>query len=206
MMNMADDEGYIKFDCEWIRGDALSSDDIAEINSLRNKLYGLGLIGAHEDGVGFGNVSARVGGSDVFIITGTATGRVKVPRGRHYTKVVEFDIERNYVKCAGPVRASSEALSHAAVYLSSHEVNAVVHVHCLSLWKKLIGKVPTTSQDALFGTPEMAREIMRLLCEGRAQKKRVIVMGGHREGLLFFGKDLDEAEKVVLDYFDEVKR
>ncbi len=199
MMNM-DDEGYIKFDCEWIRTGALPFSDIEEINSLRNKLYGLGLIGAHDDGVGFGNVSARVRGSDEFIITGTATGRVKVPCGRHYTKVVEFDIERNYVKCAGPVRASSESLSHAAVYLSCADVNAVVHVHCLSLWKKLIGKVPTTSHDALFGTPAMAREIMRLLCEGGAQKKGVVVMGGHREGLLFFGKDLDDVEKVVLDY------
>ncbi len=205
MMNM-DDEEYIKFDCEWIRTGALSSDDIAEINSLRNKLYGLGLIGAHEDGVGFGNVSARVGGSDEFIITGTATGNLKTLDGRHYAKVTDFDIDKNRLTCVGPVQASSEALSHAAVYLSCADVNAVVHVHCLSLWRKLIGKVPTTSHDALFGTPAMAREIMRLFREGGAQKKGVIVMGGHREGLLFFGKDLDEAEKVVLDYLDGLER
>ena len=196
------DDGYIKFDCEWVRACALSSEEILEINALRDKLYGLGLIGAHDDGVGFGNVSVRIGGSDEFVISGSATGGLKKLSGAHYCRVVKFEFDKNYVRCVGPVRASSESLSHAAVYLSCPEVNAVVHVHCLSLWKKLDGKVPTTSSDALYGTPEMAHDIVRLLKEGDARKERVIVMGGHEEGILAFGKDLGDVEGVVLGLVD----
>ena len=198
------DEGYIKFDCVWIRARALSFSDIEEIDSLRDKLYGLGLIGAHDDGVGFGNVSVRVGGSNEFVISGSATGGLKKLSGAHYCRVVGFDFRKNWLRCVGPVRASSESLSHAAVYLSCPDVNAVVHVHCLSLWKKLYGKVPTTSSDALYGTPEMAREIVRLLRGADACKKRVIVMGGHEEGILAFGKDLSDVEGVVLGLVDGV--
>ncbi len=198
------DEGYIKFDCEWVRASALSSDEICEINSLRDKLYGLGLIGAHEGGVGFGNVSVRVGRSLEFVISGSATGGLKKLSGRHYSRVVGFDFEKNWLRCVGPIRASSESLSHAAVYLSCPGVNVVVHVHCLSLWKKLYGKMPTTCSRALYGTPEMAREIVRLLRGADARKNRVIVMGGHREGLIFFGKDVDEAGGILLKSFGEV--
>ena len=198
------DKGYIKFDCEWVRAGALSSEDILGINSLRDKLYGLGLIGMHDDGVGFGNVSVRAEGSNEFVISGSATGGFKKLTGAHYCRVVGFDFDRNWVKCVGSIRASSESLSHAAVYLSCPDVNAVVHVHCLSLWKKLIGKMPTTSSDALYGSPDMAREIVRLLKDAGVRKKRVIVMGGHEEGILAFGKDLGDVEGVVLGLVDGV--
>ncbi len=203
VVNM-DDEGYIKFDCEWVRASALSFSGIAGINALRDKLYGLGLIGVHDDGVGFGNVSARAGGSNEFVISGSATGGLKKLSGEHYCRVVEFDFDKNWLRCVGPIRASSESLSHAAAYLSCADVNAVAHVHCLSLWKKLYGKVPTTSPDALYGTPEMARDIMRLVKKGDVRKGRVIVMGGHEEGILAFGKDVGEVEGVVLGLIDRV--
>lgn len=197
-------EGYIKFDCEWNRASALSSDEICEVNLLRDKLYGLGLIGMHDDGVGFGNVSVRAEGLNEFVISGSATGGLKKLSGAHYCRVVEFDFDRNWIRCVGPIRASSESLSHAAVYLSCPDVNAVVHVHCLSLWKKLYGKMPTTCSRALYGSPEMARDIVRLLKGADARKKRVIVMGGHEEGIIAFGKDLADVEGVVLGLVDEV--
>ena len=198
LVYMTYDEGYIKFDCEWVRADALPFSEIAGVNSLRDKLYGLGLIGAHDDGVGFGNVSVRIGGSNEFVISGSATGGLRKLSGAHYCQVVEFDFDKNWLRCVGPVRASSESLSHAAVYLSCPDVNAVVHVHCLSLWKKLYGRVPTTSSDALYGTPAMALDIVRLLQDADVRKDRVIVMGGHEEGILAFGKDLAEVDGVVL--------
>ena len=197
-------EGYIKFDCEWTCASALSSDEICEVNLLRDKLYGLGLIGMHDDGVGFGNVSVRAAGSNEFVISGSATGGLKRLSGAHYCRVVEFDFDRNWIRCVGPIRASSESLSHAAVYLSCPDVNAVAHVHCLSLWKKLRGNVPTTCSRALYGSPEMARDIVRLLKGADARKKKVIVMGGHEEGIIAFGKDLREVDGVLSGLVDEV--
>ena len=36
------------------------------------------LIGAYENGVGFGNISMRIKGGHQFVITGSATGEIQV--------------------------------------------------------------------------------------------------------------------------------
>ena len=194
-----EEKGYIKFNCNWIKADLPSFDQLKDINEWRDKLYKLNMIGAYKNGIGFGNISVMSGEKE-FIITGSATGNKKKLNEKHYTKVVDFDFDKNCLTCIGPIIASSESLSHAAVYTSDSIVGAVVHIHNLALWKKLKDKVPTTSVDATYGTPEMAKEIMRLFKEANAGDKKIIVMGGHKEGILCFGKNPEEAGNVLLDY------
>jgi hypothetical protein len=57
----------------------------------------------------------------------------------------------------------------------------------------LIHHFPTTNENISYGAPEMANEIKRLFDE-TALKKEITVMGGHREGIISFGKDLEEQE------------
>ena len=59
--------------------------------------------------------------------------------------------------------------------------------------------VPTTSEDIPYGTPEMANEVKRLFNETDVGKEKIIVMGGHREGLISFGKNLEEAANILID-------
>jgi L-ribulose-5-phosphate 4-epimerase len=191
-------EGYIKFNCDWIKQEL--NEDITEINKWRNKLYSLNLIGAYENGIGFGNISIREGNN--FIITGSKTGGIENLTNNHFTKVTNWYFNKNNLTCAGPIEASSESLTHAAIYTSNSNINAVIHVHNLNLWEKLIHKIPTTDEKAEFGTPEMAYEIIRLFRENQITKKRILVMGGHKEGIISFGKNLKEAGNVLLDYFN----
>ena len=193
-------EGYIKFNCHWTKAGPVSQDYIREMNVWRDKLYALGLIGVYEDGIGFGNISMRFEGN-TFIITGSATGGLKQLNENHFTLVTSYDLEQNSLECKGPIKASSESLTHAAIYESTREVQAVIHVHNIKLWKKLINKVPTTRSDAEYGTPEMAREIKRLFTETEIKEKKILVMGGHEEGIITFGENLDEAGEKLLEYF-----
>ena len=193
-------EGYIKFNCNWIKAGPVSQDYIRKINVWRDKLYTLRLIGVYEDGIGFGNISMRFEGN-TFIITGSATGGLKQLNENHFTLVTSYDLEQNSLECKGPIKASSESLTHAAIYESTREVQAVIHVHNIKLWKKLINKVPTTRSDAEYGTPEMAREIKRLFTETEIKEKKILVMGGHEEGIITFGENLDEAGEKLLEYF-----
>ncbi len=196
-------EGYIKFNCEWRKGKSLDTSLIKDLNKWRQKLYSLGLIGAYDNGIGFGNISKREG--DFFIITGSETGKIKKLDAIHYTKVIGFDLAKNNLVCEGPIKASSEIMTHGAIYRKDASVNAVIHVHNLKFWKKLLNKVPTTSADATYGTPEMAKEIMRLFDETDVQKKKIIVMAGHEEGVISFGNDLDEAGKMLLSYYAKIE-
>ena len=95
------------------------------------------LIGQYEDlGIGYGNISVRRGSCDLFLISGTQTGHLPATDERHYSLVTDCDIRNNIVRCSGPVQASSEAMTHAAIYALGDAIGAVVHVHSAELWKR----------------------------------------------------------------------
>ena len=134
-----------------------------------------------------------------FIITGSATGKIKYLTNEHYTKVLEYNLDKNSLTAVGPIIASSESLTHAVIYEHDKSVNAVIHIHNIELWKKLLNKVPTTNKNIEYGTPDMAKEILRLFRETNLIEKKILIMAGHEEGIVTFGKTLDEAGKILLN-------
>ena len=48
----------------------------------------------------------------------------------------------------------------------------------------------------------MAREILRLCQEEHLLQAQILVMAGHFEGIIAFGKSLDEAGQLLLQYLD----
>ena len=193
------DEGYIKFNCTWIKEELPERYKIDELNSWRQKLYDQQLVGTYPDGIGYGNISCRLADSS-FLVTGTATGSIKQLTNEHFTRVINFNIGDNSITCQGPIKASSESLTHAIIYKSLPEVNAVVHIHNNDLWQKLINNVPTTSLQVAYGTPEMAKELDRLLTTTNLKEDKILVMAGHEDGLIAFGKDLAEAASKFLSF------
>ncbi len=198
------DEGYTKYNCHWLEGAAPPDDYVRPLTQWRNRLYKLGLIGEYENGIGFGNLSRRLEQTDHFIITGTQTGGLPTLTEQNYTLVTTYDWQQNKLTCIGPVAASSESLTHGAIYKSNQQVKAVIHVHHLELWEKLTNCVPTTAADAAYGTPEMAQEIIRLSQEGDLQKAKILVMSGHLEGIIVFGASLAEAGNLLLEYYQNL--
>ena len=193
------DEGYTKYECDWERAPALPGAAIEELNAWRNRLHEQGLIGHYpEHGVGFGNVSVLESDGDAFIISGTQTGHIARTDENHYARVTCCDIPANRVYCEGPVQASSEALTHAAIYALDPAIRAVVHVHHATLWRDLTGRIPTTAAEISYGTPEMAREFQRLYEETDFAALGIAVMGGHEEGLVSFGAGIAEAAERIL--------
>ncbi|MBI3037087.1 class II aldolase/adducin family protein [Candidatus Woesearchaeota archaeon] len=199
-----DEKGVIKFDCKWKETKPFPESEIELLNNWRNKLYGLGLIGVYPNGIGFGNVSVRIVKSNNFFVSGSATGKVPKTDGSHYAKVTGWDFAGNMLACEGPVKASSESLTHAAIYEADAAVNGIIHVHHKALWERMMGKFPTTSKKVEHGTPEMAAEVMRLMLSGKTREVRFIVMGGHEEGVLTFGNTIGDAGEVLLHYFGQL--
>ena len=191
------DEGYIKFNLVWKKDKPVNRHKIQQINDWRSRLFELGLIGVYQNGIGFGNISIRSGDND-FLITGSATGGIKQLNENHYAVVNEYDLRKNNLVCTGPVKASSESLTHAVIYECSPQSNAVIHIHNLTMWKQLLFVKPTTSVSVPYGTPEMAEEIKRLFEDGSLSREKVIVMGGHEEGIIAFGETVNEAGELLL--------
>jgi methylthioribose-1-phosphate isomerase len=204
MNDQKTDDGYVKFNQERIKANHIRPEHIEKINKFRQKFYDLKLIGMYNNGVGYGNISQRTEAG--FIISGTKTGGKKILDENDYTEVVEIDLDKNSLKCKGAVDASSESMTHGSFYEASKDINAVIHIHNKEFWQYLLNqKAPTTSEKAKYGTPEMAYEILRLFKETDVAEKKIVVMAGHEEGVIAFGKNLDEAADILLEHFQKQK-
>jgi L-ribulose-5-phosphate 4-epimerase len=195
----ADETGYVRFRYDWEPAPPPAAPGLRALLAWRDRLHGAGLVGVYPDGIGYGNLSCRAPGTETFWITGTGTGHLATLSADHLTEVTAYDTDRNWLACRGPVVASSESLSHAAVYRSDPTALAVVHVHHLALWERLRGRIPTTDPAAEAGTPAMARAIEALFLEAAVRDAGLFVMGGHREGLIAFGDTVETAAGRVLE-------
>lgn len=203
---MTIDEGYTKFACDWTREELPAYKETAELCRWRKPLFDAGLIGYYkEHDVGFGNISVRVGAGQTFLISGTQTGHIADVNEKHFALVTDADPARNRVTCIGPVQASSESMTHAALYQIDPLINAVVHVHNEVLWNCHLHVLPTTSVDIPYGTPEMAVEFGRLYRETVFRTGGIAVMGGHDEGLVSIGRSLGEAAMRILELQDRLR-
>jgi len=207
-MNGHPKEGYYKFSPRFVGPIAFPPPVVAELNRWRDRLFELKLVGMYTEGelkgVGYGNVSMRTPGG--FVITATRTGGLPVLGAAHYTEIAAVDVDRNavdYRAVSESTTPSSECMTHAMFYQADPGVGAVIHVHHLELWKRLLNRIPTTAADVEYGTPGMAREILRLYRETDLPCGKLAVMAGHEEGIISFGRDLDEAGKVLLNAYSQ---
>ena len=193
------DEGYVKYVCDWSPGPPPDAALVDELNRWRTPLYAAGLIGHDEThDVGFGNLSVRASEPGQFVISGTQTGHIETTSGEHYAVVTAVDVDANRVRCVGPVHASSEAMTHAAIYRLDDAIGAVVHVHSASLWAHYRDRLPTTDATVAYGTPAMAGEFGRLWRDTDFRECGLAVMAGHDDGLVSIGGSLAEAAERML--------
>ena len=197
-------EGYFKFSPCFAGEVRFQPSTLQELNRWRAKLYALRLIGMYEEGelkgIGYGNISIRSPGG--FLITATCTGGLEHLEPKHYTEIVKVDLDRNCVDFRAETPAttpSAECMTHAAFYQADAAIGAVIHVHHLGFWNRLLNAVPTTAEEVAYGTPDMAREIIRLYRDTDLPRLKLAVMAGHEEGIISFGHDLDEAGAVLLE-------
>jgi L-ribulose-5-phosphate 4-epimerase len=191
------DEGVIKYSCQWEEAEPLAFPELEELIGWRDRIFAASLIGLYPNGIGYGNISLRLNDSS-FVISGTQTGHLSHTDSQHYTLVDSWDIDRNSLHCTGPIKASSESLTHAALYSLDAKIQAIVHGHSAALWQQYMRVLPTTRASVPYGTPAMAYEMERLFREGDLQQKRCLVMAGHKDGLLAFGETLEQAATTLL--------
>ena len=190
--------GAVKFRYESDGRELAPFPGFEELNAARRELRKLGLLGADESGLGFGNISLRDGATDAFYITGSGTGGLPELGLENCAKVTAWNFDHDWLRCEGRAIASAESLTHAAVYLMDAEVRVVLHGHNRLLWKSLRERGVSSRADVPYGTPEMAFEVRRLFQETDVRAKKIFAMAGHPDGIVAFGGHFDQALAVVL--------
>lgn len=203
------EEGVIKFITEYTVSPALPLDDVRELNAWRHVLVLLRVLGqdpARYDGYGFGNISTRLGFVNgnphqrPFLITGTQTGEIPDLTPEHFVVVTQCYPAQNRIVAEGPIRPSSESMTHGAIYTLDPDIRWVMHGHSPEIWHAAthLG-IPTTRADVPYGTPEMSAEVARLWNEGDLARRGIFSMGGHEDGIVTFGATAHEAFQPLIN-------
>ena len=205
---MAETEGVIKFHLDYEVA-TVSAEAVDELNVLRSLLFQLGMVGqdpARYGGYGFGNLSMRCESNPGhFLISGTQTGHIAELSPEQYVTIIECDIAANSVIARGPVKPSSEALTHAMIYQLNPSIKCVLHAHKPELWRYgLDNGYPSTDKSIEYGTVQMAQEIERLNQSNAFEDRQVLVMAGHEDGVISFGDSIDEAGMAMLQFYVDV--
>ena len=200
---MHEPEGVIKYQLKHSSQALPQSIDIAPIIGWRSLLFDLNLIGQCQEkygGLGYGNISQRLRpDANEFLISGTQTGHLRHLNSHHFAIIAAASPQHNTISSKGPSQPSSEALTHASVYLHAMEAHAVIHVHSPVLWlhtAKL--NLPYISPDIAYGSVEMAAAVAELFASGQLSKLPIFSMLGHEDGIVAFGENLAAAAMTLL--------
>ena len=188
-------DGVIKYRIEHQTAETPLFSGYEQLEALRTRLFTLGLIG-EKNGIGYGNLSMRYEGSKSFFITATQTGRKQILSREYYTYISDYDFSTFKVISQGTHKPSSEALSHAMIYAIDDRITTVIHIHSLALWKFMKAK-NTLATTAEYGTAEMVEEIAGLYTNLDPMMNNAFVMKGHEEGIITFGRSVEEAELAL---------
>ncbi|TKG93410.1 class II aldolase/adducin family protein [Puteibacter caeruleilacunae] len=195
------DEGYIKFTCQRDHSELdLPNNFLVDLNIWRSKLKENNLIGETPEGIGFGNISLR--SEEQFYITGSATGGITLLGSEHIALVTNWNYSKNTLNCTGFIDASSESLSHAAVYEANSTCKAVIHVHHKRMWNKFLNKMATTPASAKFGTPELALAIHKIISTNK-HVDNILFTAGHEDGVIAWGESLQDVYNVLQKYLEK---
>ncbi len=181
-----------------------------KVDNLRTKLHDRGYIGVNEDGIGYGNISIRMHYDDEsidhFLVSSTNTGHVRELGLNGYSLVYLSDIENNTVHSMGAKQASSESMTHAAIYSASSKlykeqnskerIECIVHIHHAPLFTTLCEEddIPCTAEDILYGSVDMAKAIIEVV--NKKAIENVILMRGHQDGIIFHANSIEDLGHV----------
>lgn len=207
------DDGVIKYDrSNFSQCGALLEDEFGALEYWRKKLYQMNFIGEYpEFHIGFGNMSTlrdyscfQKSAHPQFVITGTQTGKYADLNGLQYTRVLDYQIDDLKIHMMGAIEASSEALTHAAIYESNPSIGAIFHIHSKEAWEKMIeDHSDFTAAHIPYGTVEMARATQACT---KGKNSGVFCMHGHEDGIVIYGRDLEEAGRLTIELYQKYIR
>lgn len=213
-MNSPDSEGVIQFRLKKLDAYRKVFNEEACGDVLikwRHLLIKLGWIGQDPDrygGLGFGNISIRIGSKTTdpdrrrFLITGSQTGGLL-----HFSRgdcaiVTGFALKDHSLTYFGERKPSSEALSHAAVYAARPCVYACIHAHCPTIWRHRSAVADVCiAAHSKYGSADMSRGIYDALKSDKSSGPTLLAMSGHQDGVMAFGRDFKKAFSRLVEAY-----
>ncbi|WP_126454299.1 class II aldolase/adducin family protein [Sulfuriflexus mobilis] len=205
---MNEQEGVIQYNLSHRFSQAVDYPELLSLMSWHQRMHAHGLIGqdgARYGGLAYGNMSHRLA-DNTFLISGTQTGGLARLTAEDYAHIEHCDIANNRVSSHGPIKPSSECMSHAAVYSASPATMAVIHVHSPDIWQQheRLG-LACTPAEVGYGTPAMALAIAASIQGLQHPDRGCITMLGHEDGIICFADNMDSAGQYLLARYEQAR-
>lgn len=198
------DDGVVKYSLTFNENSQINLKEYKEIESCRERLFSLGLIGAYPNKIGYGNISLRHNKTDSFVITATQTGEYATLNENQYSFVDHIDFKTFSVTAQGLSKPSSESITHGAIYNLDSSINAVIHIHNEKLWNFMLENDFLSTNDTPYGTPQMVEDVIEMYKSRDILTHNIFVMKGHFEGIVCFGRTLKEAEYTLFELIKQL--
>ncbi len=189
------EEGYIKFSLFLKKGSPPKEAEIADILEARQRLYDWNFIGALPSGIGFGNISKRFNGNQCYI-SGSATGGIEKLESKHFSTIMDYSIKDNKIECSGELSASSESLTHLAIYEINDKIKYIAHIHNSVIWAFLLKTNQATENYFNYGTPEIAMNAAEF-CKKQNLSTGCFAMRGHEDGVIFYSDEMKKLMELI---------
>jgi hypothetical protein len=204
-----ENEGVIKFSLDYTntplpkRIVECCEETLSTLNAWRNILRQLGMLGQNPErygGLSFGNISIRSQpNNNAFLITGTQTGKLNYLQQQHFSLVTTTNTDRNSIVATGEIRPSSEALTHASIYITDPTVQAIIHIHFPLIWQMTNQlNLPATNSNIAYGTSAMAAAVTNIVKSIPADQATVFSMLGHEDGIVAYGANIEIVAQTII--------
>jgi len=205
---MNQQEGVIQFKLSHHVTSARDYPELVGLIAWHERVHALGLIGqdpSRYNGYAYGNMSHRLA-DDEFLISGTQTGGLATLTAAHYACIDNCDIANNHVTSHGPIKPSSECMSHAAIYAACPGAMAVSHVHNPALWQQYADLgLASTPAEVGYGTPAMAEAVADCIAQTGHAMPACIAMLGHEDGSICYATNIDDAGQHLLALYEQAR-
>ncbi len=190
------EDGYIKYTSHRRAGKVTETANLVALNRARTRLFDLGLVGINASGIGYGNVSVRADAQQ-FVISASATGASRKLVMDQFCLVESYSLDRNEVWSMGGMDASSESMTHGAMYASNQGIHCVMHVHSRILFDRLLQCGTAATQASIpYGTPAMAHAVAQFARQ-QSSLPALLVMAGHDEGIIACGTHVSSVLDLI---------
>ncbi len=194
---MSTESNALAFSTVFLSKNSPNDDRITQLANWGKRFYSSGLVKGIEGNLSF---RTRLG----FIVSGTSIALdALTPDTVVEVTGVVYGLNKTSVYVKGQVIPSREVILHSQIYENQNDINAIFHVHYLSMMNKAdkLG-IPVTASEQEAGSQALAQEAVNLLKINK--NLRYFVLKNH--GFIALGATMDEAGKAIEEASRGIKK
>jgi hypothetical protein len=189
---------------DFVKTEEVAIKECLRVEKTRERLYSLGLIGAYDSGISFGNVSIRYKKKNSYVTTATQTGEFPKLNAKYFSLIKKIDIDKLNITAIGSSKPNLESIIDGVLYRLDENINAVIHIKNEKIVNFLLDTSCLNMGYCSCKANEIIEDILKVYKSIDPMLNNVFIIKGEFDGAVVFGKSLKHAEKTLYRIINEL--